>query len=125
MPDRVCARGSTMRARRRTTWTRRRCRTKRPGPTSGVLISCIERPIMATPAELESWVRQGAAALQAGRSKDGRALLERVVTTGRTNVQVWMLLALACRQMGGAAAGGRAGGGARRGGAGGRGARGG
>ena len=59
---------------------------------------------MATPAELESWVRQGAAALQAGRSKDGRALLERVVATGRTNVQVWMLLALACRQMDDAAA---------------------
>lgn len=58
----------------------------------------------ATSAELESWVRQGAAALQAGRSQDGRALLERVVATGRTNVQVWMLLALSCRQMGDAAA---------------------
>nr|WP_299853521.1 hypothetical protein [Sphingomonas bacterium] len=56
------------------------------------------------PAEVESWVRQGAAALQAGRSKDARALLERVVATGRSNVQVWMLLALACRQMGDGAA---------------------
>lgn len=57
----------------------------------------------ATVAELESWVRQGAAALQAGRSQDGRALLERVIATGRTNTQVWMLLALACRQLGDAA----------------------
>jgi len=62
----------------------------------------------ATPAELESWVRQGAAALQAGRSKDARALLERVVATGRTNIQVWMLLALACRQMSDGAAHDRA-----------------
>jgi len=62
----------------------------------------------ATPAEVESWVRQGAAALQAGRSEDARALLERVVATGRGNIQVWMLLALACRQLGDGAAHNRA-----------------
>lgn len=51
-------------------------------------------------AELEAWVRGGAAALQAGRAKDARDLFERVTASGRASVQVWMLLAQANRVLG-------------------------
>lgn len=62
----------------------------------------------STPAERASLTRQAGAALQAGRFKDGRVMLERIVATGETNIEIWMLLALACRQMGDAAAHARA-----------------
>lgn len=62
----------------------------------------------ATNAELEAWVRDAAAALQAGKPREARALLERVTATGRSNVQIWMLLAYACRETGDDAAQDRA-----------------
>ncbi|MDH7973175.1 aspartyl/asparaginyl beta-hydroxylase domain-containing protein [Sphingomonas sp. AR_OL41] len=62
----------------------------------------------ATNAELEAWVRDAVTALQAGKPHDARALLERVTATGRTNVQIWMLLAHVCRATGDGAAQDRA-----------------
>ena len=58
----------------------------------------------ATNAELENWAREAVTALQAGRPHDARALLDRVTATGRTNVQIWMLVAHACRETGDMAA---------------------
>jgi aspartyl/asparaginyl beta-hydroxylase (cupin superfamily) len=49
-------------------------------------------------------VRQGAEALQQGRTAEARRDLERVTQTGRANGQIWGLLAMACRAEGDAAA---------------------
>ena len=54
--------------------------------------------------EAEQLARAGAAALQAGRAAEARASLERVTTSGRANLQIWLLLAYACRQAGDLAA---------------------
>ena len=62
----------------------------------------------ATNVELETWVRDAVAALQAGRPHDARALLERVTATGRGNVQIWMLVAHVCGEAGDVAARDRA-----------------
>jgi len=55
-------------------------------------------------SELENAVRAGAAALQNGDPLTARGQFERVIATGRANVQVWMLQAMACRGLGDTAA---------------------
>ena len=47
--------------------------------------------------EAEGLVRDGAAALQAGRPAEARRLFEQVTQNGRANAQIWLLLATACR----------------------------
>lgn len=51
-------------------------------------------------AEAERLVRAGADALQRGDARAARALFERVSATGRSNAQIWMMLAYACRLAG-------------------------
>lgn len=47
--------------------------------------------------EAERLVREGAEALRQGRPADARARFSKVTQTGRANVQIWLLLAAACR----------------------------
>jgi aspartyl/asparaginyl beta-hydroxylase (cupin superfamily) len=54
--------------------------------------------------EAEKLVRAGATALQQGRPAVARRLFEQVTATGRANAQIWLLLAVACKQAGDAAA---------------------
>jgi aspartyl/asparaginyl beta-hydroxylase (cupin superfamily) len=54
--------------------------------------------------DAERLVREGAAALQAGRPDDARARFETVIDAGGTSVQIWLLLASACRGQGDVAA---------------------
>lgn len=44
-------------------------------------------------------VRRGAAALQAARFAEARGLFEQVVAQSRGNIQIWLMLAYACRGM--------------------------
>lgn len=53
-----------------------------------------------TMQEAERLVREGAVALQAGRAALARRHFEAVTATGRANVQIWAMLALACKQTG-------------------------
>ncbi|OYW22159.1 aspartyl/asparaginyl beta-hydroxylase domain-containing protein [Sphingomonas sp.] len=48
-------------------------------------------------AQIESLVRSAAASLQRGDAAQARQSLEQVTATGRGNIQIWLLLALACK----------------------------
>lgn len=54
--------------------------------------------------DLERLAREGAEALRQGRSKDARQRFATVADTGRGGAQIWLLLAVACRADGDAAA---------------------
>jgi aspartyl/asparaginyl beta-hydroxylase (cupin superfamily) len=56
-----------------------------------------------TVQEAERLVREGVAALQQGRPAEARRHLQTVTATGRANVQIWLMLATACRDVGDAA----------------------
>ncbi|HEY0627349.1 MAG TPA: aspartyl/asparaginyl beta-hydroxylase domain-containing protein [Allosphingosinicella sp.] len=47
--------------------------------------------------EIERLAREGVAALQQGRPAEARSRFESVTATGRAGVQIWLLLATACR----------------------------
>jgi len=51
-------------------------------------------------AEAESIARAGADALRAGNAAAAKASFERLVETGRANVQIWLLLAHSCKLLG-------------------------
>jgi len=51
-------------------------------------------------SEAEQLARAGAAALQAGNAAEAIKSFERVTASGRANLQIWLLLAYACRQAG-------------------------
>jgi aspartyl/asparaginyl beta-hydroxylase (cupin superfamily) len=53
-----------------------------------------------TNQEAEHMVRGGVEALRGGRPADARNLFERLTATGRANIQIWLLLASACRALG-------------------------
>jgi len=53
-----------------------------------------------TNQEAERMVRAGAEALRSGRSPEARRLFEQLTATGRANIQIWLLLAAACRAQG-------------------------
>jgi len=55
------------------------------------------RRMQLTNDEALNLVRRGAEALQQGRVAEARQNLETVTRTGRANIQIWMLLAMACR----------------------------
>lgn len=48
-------------------------------------------------AQIEALVRGAATALQRGEAAQARQSLEQVTATGRGNIQIWLLLALACK----------------------------
>jgi aspartyl/asparaginyl beta-hydroxylase (cupin superfamily) len=50
--------------------------------------------------EVERLVMEGVDALRQGRAGEARSRFERVTQTGRANVQIWLLLATACRAQG-------------------------
>lgn len=54
--------------------------------------------------QIEALVRSAAAALQRGDPGQARQALEQVTATGRGNIQIWLLLALACKGTGDVAA---------------------
>lgn len=54
--------------------------------------------------EAERLVREGVDALRQGRAAEARSRFERLTQTGRANVQIWLLLATACRGQGDVAA---------------------
>lgn len=54
--------------------------------------------------QAERLVQDGVAALRAGRPADARQNFEAITRTGRANAQIWLLLAVACRGAGDAAA---------------------
>lgn len=54
--------------------------------------------------QAERLVQDGVAALRAGRPGDARQNFEAITRTGRANAQIWLLLAVACRGAGDAAA---------------------
>lgn len=56
-----------------------------------------EYALQASHQEIERRAREGADALQRGRSADARGHFEAVVQSGRANAQIWLLLAAACR----------------------------
>lgn len=47
----------------------------------------------------ELHVRQAASALQQGRPAEARGHLEAVTVTGRANIQIWLMLAVACAEL--------------------------
>ena len=47
--------------------------------------------------EAETLVREGVEALRSGQPAEARTRFERVTQTGRANSQIWLLLAMACR----------------------------
>lgn len=53
-----------------------------------------------TPQEANQLVREGNAALQAGRAAEARSMLERVTGAGFENAELWMLIASVCRALG-------------------------
>lgn len=53
-----------------------------------------------TPQQANQLVREGSAALQAGRAADARTTLERVTAAGFENPELWMLIATVCRTLG-------------------------
>jgi len=53
-----------------------------------------------TPQEANQLVREGSAALQAGRAADARSTLERVTAAGFENPELWLLIATVCRTLG-------------------------
>jgi aspartyl/asparaginyl beta-hydroxylase (cupin superfamily) len=53
-----------------------------------------------TPQEANQLVREGNAALQAGRAADARSSLERVTAAGFENAELWLLIATVCRTLG-------------------------
>jgi aspartyl/asparaginyl beta-hydroxylase (cupin superfamily) len=53
--------------------------------------------------EANQLVREGNAALQAGRAADARSMLERVTAAGFENAELWLLIATVCRTLGDAA----------------------
>ena len=53
-----------------------------------------------TPQEANQLVREGSAALQAGRAAEARAMLERVTAAGFENTELWLLIASVCRAQG-------------------------
>ncbi|MFN3388443.1 MAG: aspartyl/asparaginyl beta-hydroxylase domain-containing protein [Allosphingosinicella sp.] len=55
-------------------------------------------------AEAERLVRAGAEALQRGDARGARGFFEKVTATGRSNAQIWLLLAHSCRLTGDSAA---------------------
>lgn len=54
--------------------------------------------------QIEALVRSAAAALQRGDPGQARQSLEQITATGRGNIQIWLLLALACKGTGDVAA---------------------
>jgi aspartyl/asparaginyl beta-hydroxylase (cupin superfamily) len=56
-----------------------------------------------TAQEANQLVREGNAALQAGRAADARDMLERVTAAGFENAELWLLIAAVCRTLGDAA----------------------
>ena len=59
-------------------------------------------------AEAESLARASAAALQAGRAAEARDGFDRLAAAGQANIQIWLLLAYSCRQLGDTAGADRA-----------------
>lgn len=55
-------------------------------------------------AQIEALVRAAALALQRGEPGQARQSLEQVTSTGRGNIQIWLMLALACKGTGDLAA---------------------
>ena len=54
---------------------------------------------MTEAPQLENLVRRGAAALQRGDPAEARKLFDQVIATGRANVQIWLLQAVACKAL--------------------------
>jgi aspartyl/asparaginyl beta-hydroxylase (cupin superfamily) len=52
-----------------------------------------------TPQEANQLVREGNAALQAGRPADARTMLERVTAAGFENAELWLLIGSVCRTL--------------------------
>lgn len=55
-------------------------------------------------ADAERLAREGVEALRLGRAAEARSRFEQVAEAGRANIQIWLLLATACRALGDAAA---------------------
>lgn len=55
-------------------------------------------------ADVERIAREGVEALRLGRAAEARSRFEQVTESGRANLQIWLLLATACRAQGDAAA---------------------
>jgi len=55
-------------------------------------------------ADVERIAREGVEALRLGRAAEARSRFEQVTQSGRANIQIWLLLATACRAQGDAAA---------------------
>jgi aspartyl/asparaginyl beta-hydroxylase (cupin superfamily) len=55
-------------------------------------------------ADIERIAREGVEALRLGRAAEARSRFEQVTMSGRANIQIWLLLATACRAQGDAAA---------------------
>lgn len=53
-----------------------------------------------TVAEAEQVAREGAQALQSGNAAEARRRFEQLTASGRASVQIWLLLAHACRHLG-------------------------